>query len=233
MEPTHIVILGLVVAFCGVAWQTYRGRSNAATHAATQPMQQAVQKPPLILNEENRRFREELRRFILSDIAILAEMSLGFFNNTLTDFQNASQNSRDISAIQRERDDALWFLYAGVRSNYDLKIKPMLDAANKPVEQLDLDDIAKKLKIYSNSYGDDTINFVRFVTISQAKLNADAQERWKAADERVSISFRNLKTFPEAAPLTEQWQSTGVVPSGVYDSFRQRMRILDEAKNAK
>ena len=108
----------------------------------------------------------------------------------------------------------------------------MLDAANKPVEQLDLADIAKKLKIYTNSYGDDTVNFIRFITLGQVALSADAQEKWRTADERVSLSFRNLKTFPDTSKLTQQWQATGVVPDGIYKFFRQRMHTL-EAMDAK
>jgi hypothetical protein len=235
--PLIAIIIFSVGLFGSVVWLVVSSRSSekqSLNRLSTTALTTAspVKPATVVLNEENRRFREELRRFVLSDVESLVEASLGFFNTAPNDLQNATQNDRAISAIQRERNGALYFLFADARSNYDLNVKPLLDAANKPADQLDLDEIARKLKIYTKSYATDTEHFIHFVILSQAKLNADAEERWKSADERVNQSFRNLKTFSETANIMQNWYNTGVVPNGIYDHFRQRMRSL-EAMDAK
>jgi hypothetical protein len=146
---------------------------------------------------------------------------------------NVSRNDRTLTPKDRLRDDTAYALYESAQQPYTEKIKPLLDTANKPVERLDLDDLEKKLKIYSVSYQEGLNTFYRFLVLTHAKPNSDAEERWKAADERVGISFRNLRTFPETAAIMERWRSNSVVNAPLYDWYRNRMRELEAITNAK
>lgn len=235
IEPFHITVLGLVLAAGGVAWQAYREPPAKAPVAA--PPQHSSLPPtkittPVSLNEEGRRFREQLRRFVLSDIGALVEAWGYLAASTPAEEKSRIQNTTTASAADREKIESLSLMYDSTRPAYEKTVAPLLDAANKPADQLNLDEVAEELKIFSKSYRDDCTSFVRFVFLSGVRINQDALERWKVADENAAKAFRDLKTYPDTASLVNSWQSNGVF-NPMYDWFRQRMRTLEATANAK
>jgi hypothetical protein len=238
VDASHLMMVGLggVIVFSAIALGALIWRNNPASVRLSENPAEVKPAPIIIqppLTEEGRRFREELRRFILSDVSNVIETFGSFSAGSANDFINKVRNNRETPADERERFDAVYNLFEAAKQPYEQKVKPLLDAANKTVENLDLTEIERTLKIYSESYRADLNTFIWFVISSGVQPNQDALEQWKAADERAGVSFRNLKTFPETAALMERWRGTGVYSGGLSDGFRQRMRAWEALKNAK
>lgn len=239
VEASHLMMVALsgIIVFSAVAlgaliWRTPIGIGAPPTKvAAITPA--SPPPPPIVLTEEDRRFREELRRFILSDINNLVQafssFSVGSANTCANNIRNNRPGPPPVG--ERERFEAVYELFDGARKPYEQTIKPLLDAANRPVEQIDLVDIENKLKIFSTAYRDDANTYYRFVIASGCQPDADAQDKWRAADDRVGVSFQNLQTF-QTSGLVDRWRGTGVYNGGLYEWFWRRMRDW-EALNAK
>ncbi len=227
VEPSHIIILGLVVAAVGVGWQLYRGTPQTSSQKVTLIATKIPgPPPPPPLSEEGRRFREELRKFVLSDVASAFEIFSGYASQAANKFMDTTRNSRTISPSDREKNESIYQLYMNTRISYEVVVRPLLESANRPVESIDFNEIGKNLKVFTAGYREETISLSRFLIPTHAETNADSLEQWKNADERAAYAFRNLQSFPETSSIIQQWMSNGFFESR-YPWFKQRMRYLE------
>ena len=149
VEPSHLIILGLAIAVVGMGWQLYRG---APTRIVT--VTKKAETPPIIslphtpLTAEDTEFRLLLRKFILSNIAELNQ-NFGYVLGISNDVSNNMQN---IPQAARPKMAAALNFFNSTLNGFFRAYKPIIDAANAPIETLNVDDVAPKLKAYFGEY---------------------------------------------------------------------------------
>jgi hypothetical protein len=100
VEPSHIIILGLVIAGVGVAWQTYRGPTLLSTRVpgtTTQPVEQTVSPTPVLPKYDPAK-KAELDGLMLTISRLLNKEGLEILQSQQSFFLADEVGTKDLKA---------------------------------------------------------------------------------------------------------------------------------------
>jgi hypothetical protein len=206
LEPTYLIWIGMVGTVCsvlilgaGVIWQAQPRVPLASVEEKPASLAKAALGP---LSPEEIRFRQDLRKFVLSNAAEINQ-SFGYASAT-SDLTNEIYNNRSpLSPVERDKMLIVIDMYNGLlASEFFSTVKVVFDVANKPAEDIDVPKLADSLKAFFDGYRKAQGSFRSFLKLSgmDPKRN-DALANWLSADARALNALRDLKSFPQAKLL--------------------------------
>lgn len=141
-----------LVLFGLATWILYQPSAKVAQTTVLAPT------GPIILSPEDRRFREDLRKFAVSNVSDLNQRFGYFTGGAVNDLTNSIRDGK-LAAPDRARIEAAQALYARASIPFNQRFKPLIDAASKSAENIDIDDLGSKLKAYFDDYQEAKLTF--------------------------------------------------------------------------
>jgi hypothetical protein len=149
---------------------------------------------PIALSDDEKQFRFDLRRYVLSNISEQGETFAGMALSLVNiDSNTHLYKDRETTAAADHLFDAAF------RSKYLDILNALRQDADKPIGEMDVRKIANDIKTYYFAYNQAQLLFIDFLKLSGQDPNKnDMLAHWLVSDARASQAFHDLLASPSA-----------------------------------
>jgi hypothetical protein len=174
---------------------------------------------PRVLSDDEKQFRFDLRKFILSDVSQTANafMALAFRLSTIDSNTHFYKDRPTTEAADNLFDSA-------IRQTFLPKWGVLSDETNKPVEQLNVPKIVAAFKDYVTAYNQSVLYLRDFLFLSGQDPNQNSMlENWLSWETRTIQAYSDLASSPVA-------RDVGIANSG-FPSSASRLQAYISPSN--
>lgn len=170
----------------------------------------ALEKPsklssPIVLSDEEKQFRFNLRTFILSNLQEQA--------NAFTQLAGRLSNPDSNTVFIKDRESTVAagvLLDSLLRNTYDINWIALRKQADTTIEEMDIGAVMDKAKNYFKSYNESQVYFRNFLLLAGLDPTQKGMlANWIDVDARAAQAFNNLVT----SPLSGEFAHTGFIPA--------------------